>query len=124
MAKILIADDDQAIRALLIDIVSDAGHDPIEAENGCAAFEKACQEHPDIILLDLMMPVMNGIQALKKLKSNPDTKAIPVIIATAKGQERDEREAMRSGAWDYITKPWGVSEVEDRIRMALTYLKC
>lgn len=122
MARILVADDDRVIRGLLSDIVTDAGHDAIEAEDGGVAFEKAFVEKPDLILLDMMMPVMDGMQVLTELKKNPDTCSIPIICVTALGQERNEIDAMRAGAWDYISKPWGPSEVEERIRMALDRL--
>ena len=82
----------------------------------------AAQEVPDLILLDVMMPRIDGFEVLERLKSNPDTQSIPVIMVTAKGQGNDESQAMRTGAWDYITKPWGPDEVEDRVRMALDYL--
>ncbi len=121
MAKVLIADDEVVIRDMLADIMIYAGHDVIKADNGITALETACSEHPEIILLDIMMPGLNGIEVLQELKNNPDTESIPVIMVTAKSQERHEMDAIKRGAWDYITKPLVPNEVEDRIRMALTH---
>ena len=121
MARVLIADDESVTRNLIVDIVTYAGHETIEADNGAVALEKASSESPDIILLDVMMPVMSGIEVLMQLKDNPSTRSIPVIMVTAKSQERHEMDALKRGAWDYISKPWAPDEIEDRIRMALTH---
>ena len=115
MTKILVADDERDIRNLLVDDLSDAGYDVIVAQDGSAAFDKACDESPDIILLDVMMPVMDGFQVLQKLKDNSATRSIPVIMVTAKGQEHDQQKAMTIGAYDYITKPWDSDEVESKV---------
>lgn len=123
MAKILIADDEEVIRDLLADIVTYAGHEPIKADNGIAAFDTACSELPELILLDVMMPGMNGMEVLRHLKSNPATQSIPVIMVTARSQPRPEMDALKGGAWDYITKPLVPQEIEDRMRMVLTHLR-
>ena len=123
MAKVLIADDEVVIRDLLADIVTYAGHEAIKADNGIAAFETASSERPEVILLDIMMPGMNGIEVLQRLKTDPATLSIPVIMVTAKSQPRHEMDALRAGAWDYITKPLVPQEIEERIRMALTHLE-
>ena len=118
MTKILVAEDERRIRELLVDILFYAGYDVVEAENGGVALEKVREEHPDIILLDVMMPVMDGFRVLEKLDNDPSTQWIPVIMVTAKGQERDELEARATGAWDYITKPWEPGEVESKVMNA------
>ncbi len=123
MAKILVVDDEVVVRDLLADIVKYAGHEAIKTDNGADAYEAACNEHPEVILLDVMMPGMSGIEVLQHLKGNPETRSIPVIMVTAKSQERDEMDAIRRGAWDYITKPLVPNEIEDRIQMALTHLR-
>lgn len=108
---------------LSAEIVKYAGHEAIKAANGAAAYEVACSERPEIILLDVMMPGMNGIEVLQHLKDNPTTRSIPVIMVTTKSQERDEMDAVRKGAWDYITKPLVPDVIEDRIRITLTHLR-
>ena len=71
MAKVLVVDDEQDIRKSLVDILFYAGYDVVEAADGEAAVEQACKEYPDIILMDVMMPVMDGLDALRKLRNNP-----------------------------------------------------
>ena len=83
MAKVLVVDDEQDIRKSLVDILFYAGYDVVEAADGEAAVEQACKEYPDIILMDVMMPVMDGLDALRRLRNNPDTQEIPVILLTA-----------------------------------------
>ena len=89
MPKVLVVDDEQDIRDLLVDILSEAGYEAIEAKNGDTAIEKARLEHPDVILLDVWMPIMDGFVVLKSLKNNPTTQSISVIMVSAKGQEQD-----------------------------------
>ena len=72
-----------------------------------------------LIVLDLMLPKLNGFEVLEKLKQNPQTSYIPVVILTARGQAQDETRALRSGATDYMTKPWSAEELADRVRIAL-----
>ena len=83
MARVLVVDDETDLRNLVADILIDAGHDVIKAEDGGAALEKAWTEQPDIILLDVMMPVMDGFEVLTKLRQNPATRATPVVMLTA-----------------------------------------
>ena len=119
MPKILIVDDEDAIRNVVRLLLIQEGYDVIEAAYGQSGYSKAESEKPDLVLLDLMMPVMDGFEVLQKLKKNPQTSGIPVIILTAKIDVASERECMRLGAVDYIKKPWGPRELEDRIGMAL-----
>ncbi len=115
MTKILVAEDEYPIRAVLVDILLDVGYEVIEAMDGGTALQKACHEHPDIILLDMMMPVMDGFQVLEKLQNDPATKSMPVIMVSAKGHEEDQLRATSLGASDYITKPWEPDEVESKV---------
>ena len=110
MTRILVAEDERRIRELLVDTLCDAGYDVIEAEDGGEALAKVGQEHPDLVLLDVMMPVLDGFQLLEQLKNDPITQASPVIMATDNGQEGDQLKARSIGAWDYITKPWESSD--------------
>ena len=118
MTKILVVEDEPHIRELLVDILIDSGYDVVEAGNGAAALDLVSQERPDIILLDVMMPVMDGLQVLKLLQGDPATRATPVIIVSAKSQEREVRAAKIAGAWDYVIKPWEAGEVEAKVASA------
>ncbi len=121
MTKVLVIEDEQVVRQLVNRLLTGEGYEVIEASYGQAGYQMAISEKPNIIMLDLMMPVMDGFEVLRKLKSNPETKRIPVIILTAKIDAESERRCMRSGAVDYIKKPWGPGEIGDRIAMVLGY---
>ena len=90
MTKILVADDEQDVRDLLTDILLDSGYEVIEAADGGAALDKATSERPDLILLDVLMPVMDGLQVLRRLRENPAMEEIPVILLTAFPVKEDE----------------------------------
>ena len=123
MAKILIADDHMGTRKVINYMLSDEGHQVVEADDGLSACAIAVSEKPDIILLDIVMPEMDGFEALGRLKDNPDTGSIPVIFVTAKKQLEDETKGTQLGAFDFISKPLAPGELEDRIRMTLSYLE-
>ena len=116
MTKILVVEDDQDIRLLLVGTLADIGYQVAEAADGGIGVRRAVAEDPDIILLDVMMPVMDGFQVLEKLKENPATHPIPVIMVSAKGQEQDIMRAMRDGAWGYVIKPWNPDDLESKLR--------
>ena len=112
MTKILVVEDELDIRELLVDTLVDNGYEVVEAADGITGLEQALGHIPDIILLDVMMPGMDGFQVLEKLKQSPLTESIPVIMVSAKGQEQDVQDAIRAGAWGYVTKPWEPSELD------------
>jgi len=118
MTRILVVEDDQDIRGLLVDTLDDLGYEVLAAEDGAAGWQKALQEQPDIILLDAMMPVMDGFQLLEKLKSDLSTRSILVIMVSARSREQDVIEAMKAGAWGYIIKPWEADELESKVMNA------
>ena len=119
MSKVLVAEDDQDVRELLVDALFDAGYDVIEAKDGGAALERAVQERPDLVLLDIWMPVLDGFQVLGKLREDPATESVPVILLTALPASQGERQAMKLGALQYITKPWEPGVLETTVRVAL-----
>ena len=119
MTIVLVAEDETRIREVLVDILTDDGYEVTEAINGRIALEKVQQQRPDVILLDVMMPEMDGFQVLKELSGDPSTHSIPVIMVTAKGQENDVVQAIGAGAWGYIRKPWENGEVEAMVLGAL-----
>lgn len=105
MAKILIVDDSPTQMSNLVKIIESQGHTTIQAENGAVGIEKAQTEQPDLILMDVVMPELNGFQATRKLTRDPATANIPIIIVTTKGQETDKVWGERQGAAAYIVKP-------------------
>jgi twitching motility two-component system response regulator PilH len=105
MAKVLIVDDSESQLYALSKIVEGAGHEVIAAENGEQGVEKALAEIPDLILMDVVMPGLNGFQATRKISKDNSTAHIPVIFVTTKDQETDRIWGMRQGASAYITKP-------------------
>lgn len=119
MARILIADDEAHIIKMVEFKLHNLGHDVIVASDGGEAVEKATLMKPDLILLDVMMPVMDGFQALQKLKTQDETHDIPVIMLTARGQEHDVVTGFETGADDYVVKPFSFSELVARINHAL-----
>lgn len=119
MASVLVADDERDVREALVDILFAAGYEVAEAADGGTALQKALAEQPDVILLDVMMPVANGFEVLKSLRENSATVDIPVIMLTVLEAATGEHLAMESGVEHYITKPWEPGIVEATIRIIL-----
>ena len=117
--RILIAEDDLHIRQGLSDLLSQEGYEIETAENGKIGVEKAQSETPDLILCDVMMPVLDGFGVLRILDKSPKTSDIPLIFLTAKAEKTDFRKGMNLGADDYITKPYDDVELLDAIEMRL-----
>ncbi len=105
MSKILIVDDSPTEIHVLSTILESNGYQIVTAESGEAGVEVAKQELPDLILMDVVMPGLNGFQATRQLKKESTTAHIPVVIVTTKDQETDKIWGMRQGAKDYLTKP-------------------
>ena len=105
MAKILVVDDSPTQLTNLVKIVQGQGHDVVTATNGMEGIEKARQEQPDLILMDVVMPELNGFQATRKITRDPATEQIPVILVTTKDQETDRVWGTRQGAKGYLVKP-------------------
>ena len=105
MAKVLIVDDSRVYRFSLRRLVKDWGHEVLTAKNGQEAIEVARTEMPEIILMDIVMPGMNGYQAKRKLASDEATSHIPVIFVSTRSDETDRIWGLRQGASAYVTKP-------------------
>ena len=103
--KILIVDDSATERHMLSDMLTKAGYDVLASDNGEDAIVKARQVKPDLILMDVVMPGLNGFQATRAISRDPVTKSIPVIMCTSKSQETDKIWGLRQGARDYVVKP-------------------
>ncbi len=119
MAKILVAEDNPEMRLLLVLYLQQGGHLVIEARDGKDLFYWIKEEMPDVILLDLNMPNMDGWQALEKLKSEDSTKNIPVIIVSARNKIEDMAHAESLGAHDFVPKPWTATDLTARVNWAL-----
>ena len=119
MGKILVADDEPDMRALLADLLEAAGHQVTEAENGQAAVQQVQRELPDLVLLDVLMPMMSGIQVLQRLRNDPATKNLPVIMLTAFSLSDEENEMLDTPFTYHVTKPWHRGAVESAVSAAL-----
>ena len=114
--KILIADDEPYILRSLSFVLKKEGFDIEPACNGEEALEKAQQFNPKILFLDVMMPKKDGYEVCIKLKSNPETKNIYIIMLTAKGQIIDKEKGLITGADEYITKPFSPREIVNKVK--------
>ena len=119
MARILIVEDEANIVKLISIRLERLGHSINSANNGVAALDIAREITPDLILLDVMIPVLNGFQVLQRLKANPVTAAIPVLMLTARGHESDIVAGLEGGADDYLIKPFSFPELIARVSTAL-----
>jgi len=117
---ILAVDDDPLMLKLIRDIGDKAGYEVITAADGKQGVEAALKHKPALILMDIMMPVMDGYAAVGQLKSQPETRDIPVIMLTAIGYEINRALALNMGASDYITKPFDIKQllalIESRLK--------
>lgn len=116
---VVVADDEPQIANLVKFKLEKSGYDVAWAENGVQALEKIKEKRPDLVILDVMMPMMDGFEVLKKMKSDPSTSGIPVIMLTARSMEDDVIKGFDTGAVDYVTKPFSVSELAARVKSAL-----
>ena len=103
--KILIVDDSPTERHVLQDMLTKAGYEVLATDNGEDAIAKARSSKPDLILMDVVMPGLNGFQATRAISRDPETRSIPVIMCTSKSQETDKIWGLRQGARDYVVKP-------------------
>ncbi|KRA44293.1 twitching motility response regulator PilH [Pseudoxanthomonas sp. Root630] len=115
MAKILIVDDSPSQLLGIQRIVEKLGHESITAEDGAAGVEVAKRELPDMVLMDVVMPNLNGFQATRTLSREATTKHIPVILVTTKDQDTDRMWGLRQGAKAYLTKPFSEDELAEVI---------
>lgn len=115
-ATVLVVDDEPQIRRVMRTTLSAQGYTILEARNGLEAITKMHSERPDLVILDMNMPEMDGIETCREIRSNS---SIPIIMLTVRSAEKDKVRALDAGADDYVVKPFGIEELLARIRAAL-----
>jgi phosphate regulon transcriptional regulator PhoB len=123
MSKILIVDDEEDIVELLSYNLEKEGFSALKAYDGEAALGLVRSEKPDLMILDLMLPKMNGLDVCKAIRRNPETVNLPIIMLTAKGDEIDKIIGLEIGADDYVTKPFSIKELIARVRSIMRRLR-
>ncbi len=118
---ILVIDDDRFVLKMFHSILSSKGYLPITASNGFEGYNVARNTKPDLILLDIMMPRMDGFQTLQKIRTDPEISEIPIIIVTAKADTNTFLKALKLGANDFIAKPFSRGDLLRKIRIALKH---
>lgn len=117
---ILVAEDERDIRELIVFTLQISGFNVVQVPNGEEAVKKAAEINPDLILMDVRMPKMTGYEACKELKSQPNTRDIPVVFLSAKGQEAEINMGLELGAEEYFLKPFAPDELTERVNKILT----
>ncbi len=112
-------DDDNTIRDIEVYTLTQTGFEAKGFADGISMLHALKTEKPELIVLDIMLPEKDGVEVLKEIRSNPETRKIPVIMATAKGTEMDKIQGLDTGADDYLVKPFGVMEMVSRIKAVL-----
>lgn len=116
---VLVIEDEAAQREVLVYNIEAAGYEAIWSDNGEDGVLSAQENNPDVIIVDWMMPKLSGIQVCRQLRANPDTKDMHIILLTAKSTESDKVHGLETGADDYVTKPYSVTELMARINTQL-----
>jgi two-component system cell cycle response regulator DivK len=114
--RILVVEDQEDNRRILRDLLTSAGYEIIQAENGEEALAAAARERPDLILMDIQLPVLDGYEATRRIKANPALRAIPVIAVTSYALSGDENKARAAGCDAYVTKPFSPRALLAKIR--------
>lgn len=117
--KVLIVDDDPLMRRIVTQSLERAAYDLMEAESGISGIQCAIEQHPDLILLDVMMPEMDGFEVIRRLRAHPMTQGLPIILLTALGEMSEKVYGMQLGADDYMTKPFDPRELRARVQAHL-----
>jgi DNA-binding response OmpR family regulator len=120
VARIVVADDDVDIRELVEFKLSTLGHDVVAVSDGAAAVDACQAQRPDLAVLDVMMPGVSGLDAIRAIRADPGLADLPVILLTARAQENDVETGFDSGADDYITKPFSPRELASRVQALLS----
>ena len=119
MPTILVVDDHEEIREALAEILEEEGHKVLQSPDGLNALEVIASSKPDVVLLDIAMPGIDGLETLRRLKEKPESASMPVSMVTAQGDRQNMVKAVQLGVRDYVTKPWEPGEVEMCVNWAL-----
>jgi two-component system, cell cycle response regulator DivK len=114
--RILVVEDQEDNRRILRDLLTSAGYEVIQAENGEEALAAAARERPDLILMDIQLPLLDGYEATRRIKADPDLRAIPIIVVTSYALSGDEGKARAAGCDAYVTKPYSPRVLLAKIR--------
>jgi two-component system cell cycle response regulator DivK len=113
---ILVVEDQEDNRRILRDLLTSAGFDMIEVENGEDAITSAQEGRPDLILMDIQLPILDGYEATRRIKADPDLKSIPIIVVTSYALSGDEEKARLAGCDDYVAKPFSPRQLLAKIK--------
>ncbi len=114
--RILVVEDQEDNRQILRDLLGSTGYEMVEAENGEDALTVAAAEQPDLILMDIQLPILDGYEATRRIKANPALATIPIIAITSYALSGDEEKARAAGCDDYVTKPYSPRKLLAKIR--------
>jgi two-component system, cell cycle response regulator DivK len=116
MKRILVVEDQEDNRRILRDLLTNDGFDMVEAENGEEAIASAQASRPDLILMDIQLPILDGYEATRRIKADPDLKSIPIIVVTSYALSGDEEKARLAGCDDYVAKPFSPRQLLAKIK--------
>ncbi|MGD1906138.1 MAG: response regulator transcription factor [Leptolyngbyaceae cyanobacterium] len=119
MSTVMVVDDSSALREMIAGLLSNAGMTILEAKDGAEAQQKLQASTPDLVVLDIVMPNMNGYELCRWIKNNPGTQDVPVVICSSKGEEFDRYWGMKQGADAYISKPFRPNEMVETVKQLL-----
>jgi two-component system, cell cycle response regulator DivK len=116
---ILVVEDQVDNRQILRDLLGNAGYELTEAENGEEAIAAVARRRPDLILMDIQLPIMDGYEATRRIRTNPDLKSVPIIAVTSYALAGDENKALAAGCDGYVTKPYSPRDLLAKVRSYL-----
>ena len=114
--RILVVEDQEDLRGILRDLLTSSGYEVLEAADGRTGVDKAEAEKPDLILMDIQMPVLDGYDATRQIKADPDLKPIPIVAVSSFAMKGDEEKARASGCDHYVTKPYSPIQLLKTVR--------
>ena len=114
--RILVVEDQEDNRQILRDLLGNAGYEIIEAENGEEALAAVAKQRPDLILMDIQLPLMDGYEATRRIKADPALKSIPIIVVTSYALSGDENKARAAGCDAYVTKPYSPRQLLAKVK--------
>ena len=121
MAKIILAEDDGDMRRFLVKALQNAGYEVISFDNGLSAYQRLREEPFELLLTDIVMPEMDGIDTMRAIRRLPQFNQLPIIAVTAKAMKGDREKCIEAGAWDYLSKP---VDTEQMLAVLRAWLHC